>query len=526
MLFKLSKNKDNNTSKDSIRVKYATDNFLFGSIFIAVTTIFPFVIRTILIRKWGLEYAGISSLFSAILNAINISELGLGEALLFALYKPMACKNVKEVNAILSVYRKIYYIIGFGILIIGLLLIPFLPHLITGSYPNEINIIVVFLLFLLNSVSGYLIFNYCDAIFLSNQASYIKDKWFALLYIIIYSLQIISILWTHNYYLYISFLPLGSIVGRVITFVLKKRRYGEYFPSGKVQKEFWIEFRKRIVGASIRKLRTAFRGSCDSVIISSFLGLVQLAKYQNYVLILSVPEMIMEIFRKAILQSLGNSISLETNESNLAVVRLYSFLTQWLGIWFAAMLGSLFHPFISIWIGEENTYSFYIEIIFSIYFYTICLTKITDLIRNSTGLWWEGKWIPVLECGVNLFLNILFVNIFGMLGILYATIISILIINIPWETWCVYRFYFNQEAMNILLQYGINFCECIIIVIITQKVGMLFQTGPINILFIRGINSIFLPNFLFFLFHLRSKEMWEILSLIARIIKNRLFSLK
>lgn len=506
--------------QDSVRVEYAAKNFVLGSVFIAVTTIFPFVIRTVLIRSWGLEYAGITSLFSSILNAINISELGIGEALTYALYKPMAQKKEKEINALLNVYRRIYNIIGLGILMIGIALMPFLPHLISGSYPSDINIYVIYLMFLLHSVSGYLIFNYCDAVLLTNQASYIKDGWLSLLYLAIYALQVASLLYTDNYYLYMSLLPIGSVLAKIIIYWQKKKRFGNYYPSGKVNKNFWRGFGKRIFGASIRKLRTAFRGSVDSIVISAFLGLAPLAKYNNYILILSVPQMLIEVFRKAILQSLGNSVSIESKASNLAVVKLYSFLTQWLGICFASILGTLFHPFISIWIGETNTYSHNIEVAFSVYFYTLCMTKITDLIRNSTGLWWEGKWIPVLETMVNLGINVLFIQKLGVVGVLYATVISIVFVNIPCETWCVYHYYFHLKPWRVLLQYVINFFECIIIVTVTQKLSLLYEANVLVTIMVRGIISIVVPNILFFILHLKSKEMWEIIGMMKRVVRR------
>lgn len=508
------------------RVKYATKNMAFGSLLVVVTTIYPLIIRTVLIKYWGLEYAGLNSLFSAILNAISISELGIGEALIYSLYKPMAENDVQKANALLKLYRKVYFIIGCGVFVIGILLIPFLPHLISGTYPSDINIYIIYFVYIINAVSGYWIFNYCNAIFLTNQATYRIDGGAAVNLVVIYTLQICVIIFTHNYYIYISLLPIGSITARLFTYWQKRKYFSSYVPAGKIEKSELPGFGKRIVGAAIRKIRTSVRGSIDSVVISAFEGLVNLAKYQNYMLILTVPQIIIGVINKAILQSLGNSISMENKESNHAVIKLYTFLTQWVGTWFATMLGVLYHPFIVLWIGAENTYPYMIEILFAIYFYLVCMTQITDLIRNSTGIWWEGKWIPILESLVNLILDIFLVQKWGIAGVILATIISIIGINIPCETWCVYKFYLEKKPIKELGQYILNFFECMVIILCSLKICQFYEATSIKDLFIRTTISIMVPNILFFIFHIKSKEMWEIINLAKGVLKNLYVGIK
>ncbi len=48
-----------------------------------VISVFPFVIRTLLIRYIGIEYTGVSNLFAAVLQVLNIADLGIEPAASF-----------------------------------------------------------------------------------------------------------------------------------------------------------------------------------------------------------------------------------------------------------------------------------------------------------------------------------------------------------------------------------------------------------------------------------------------------------
>ena len=116
------------------RTYYVKRNIWYGGINKTVTLLLPFLTRTILIQKLGAEYLGLGSLFSSILQVLNMTELGFSSAVTFKLYKPVAEHDTQKVCALMALYRNIYKAVGIGILVIGLMLMPFLPYLIHGSY--------------------------------------------------------------------------------------------------------------------------------------------------------------------------------------------------------------------------------------------------------------------------------------------------------------------------------------------------------------------------------------------------------
>ena len=108
------------------RIKNGIRNIFAGFINKIVLIFLPFVTRTVIVYVLG-------SLFSSILMVLNLSELGIGSALVYSMYKPVAEKDMLKIKALLAVYKKIYAYIGVAILAIGLCFLPFIHTIIKGD---------------------------------------------------------------------------------------------------------------------------------------------------------------------------------------------------------------------------------------------------------------------------------------------------------------------------------------------------------------------------------------------------------
>ena len=142
------------------RLKNTKRNIIWSYIDYAISLVFQFASRTIIVQILGVQYLGLSSLFASILNVLNMTELGFSSAVIFNLYKPIANDDTRTVNALLAFYRKIYRIVGIIILSLGLLISPFIQFLIKGDIPADINIYVLYYLYLANTVISYFVFSY------------------------------------------------------------------------------------------------------------------------------------------------------------------------------------------------------------------------------------------------------------------------------------------------------------------------------------------------------------------------------
>ena len=94
------------------RTKNAKRNILFGLLNKIFSIILPFLTRTFLIQTIGAEYLGVDSLFTSLLQILNLSELGFSSAVVFSMYEPMAHQRTDEICALLNFFRKVYVIIG------------------------------------------------------------------------------------------------------------------------------------------------------------------------------------------------------------------------------------------------------------------------------------------------------------------------------------------------------------------------------------------------------------------------------
>ncbi len=136
----------------------------YGIINKVILIVMPFILRSLLIYKIGADYAGLSSLFTSILRVMNVAELGFASAATYSLYKPIAEDDDEKICALLAFYRKIYYAIGALILLAGLVLIPFLDRLIKDSYPADISLQTLYIIYLIDSAASYFLFSYKNLI--------------------------------------------------------------------------------------------------------------------------------------------------------------------------------------------------------------------------------------------------------------------------------------------------------------------------------------------------------------------------
>ena len=127
------------------RTRNATRNIVFDGTLEMANLLFPFVIRSVMLHCLGTEYLGLNGLFKSLLTFLNLAELGVGSAMVFSMYKPIAEDDTRTICALLRLYRTLYRIIGLVIAMLGLLLIPVLPGLIKGDVPAGMNLYVLYL---------------------------------------------------------------------------------------------------------------------------------------------------------------------------------------------------------------------------------------------------------------------------------------------------------------------------------------------------------------------------------------------
>lgn len=488
------------------RTKNATRNAVAGVINRAVGLLIPFVLRTALIKVLGEQYLGLSNLFASILQVLNLADLGFSAAIVYNMYKPIAEGDDDAVCALLNLYRKIYLVIGTAILVVGLCLIPFLDRFISGDYPEGLNLTALYLMYLANTVLSYLFFAYRKSLLSAFQRSDIEANVNSLTQIVLDVVKLVLLFTLKDYYIYIFFVPLTTLVSGIITTVISYKMYPQYRCVGTVSKSTKHEIVKRVSALAIQKFGNTISTSLDSIVVSSFLGLSLLAIYSNYFYIVSSLMSFIWVCISATTAGLGNSMVVDNVESNYHKFKKLNMLNQWAICWCVPCLICLYQHFMLMWVGDKLTAGMDLAIYMTIYFLVGESRKVVMVFKDAAGMWWADKWKPIVGCTVNLFLNITTVQIIGMNGVIISTIVSYLFVEMPWETHVLFKNYFRMsEKIYYIdtLKYWLVTIGCTVASWILCS--FLPSTGLI-FFFVKGILCVALSNVVFYiLFHMTSE---------------------
>ncbi len=202
-----------NESVQYKRTRNVSRNVVFGLINRCISLLLPFLVRTVLIYRFGALYLGMNSLLSSIFQVLNLAELGFGTAVVYSLYKPIAKEDTDTVCAYLGTYRKIYRVIGLVILGTGLLLMPLFPLLLKGNtIPRNMNIFAWYLIFLADAVVSYLLYGYKTAIPSALQRNDLLSKINMVVQVSRSLVQMSCLLLSDNFYFYLLITLLFTVV--------------------------------------------------------------------------------------------------------------------------------------------------------------------------------------------------------------------------------------------------------------------------------------------------------------------------
>lgn len=504
------------------RKKNATRNIIFGTCLKLYQIVVPFLMRTIMIYFMGVQYLGLNSLFTSVLQVLNLAELGVGSAMVYSMYKPVAEHDNNTICALMGLYRKYYRIIGMVVLAAGCVIIPFVPHLIKSDVPEGINIYVLYVMNLLATVFTYWLYAYKNSILQAYQRNDIVSKVTIITDTIKYILQIFTIVFLKNYYMYVLVLILLQIASNIITAAVVTRMYPEYRCKGSLPKEEVAQINSRIRDLFTSKIGAVIVNSADTVVISAFLGLTVLAIYQNYFFIISSVIAFIAVVFNSCTAGIGNSIIVETKEKNYNDFKKFTFLIAWIAGFCTVCIVCLMQPFMNIWMnGNEKLMLGMSEVVcFCIYFFVYEIQQLLLTYKDAAGMWHEDKYRPLVTALTNLALNIIMVQFFGLYGVLLSTVISIIFIGMPWLFYNLFTVLFKRNAVKYVIRVVYYTVITIVISIITYSVCSLVPFTGIAELIVKLIICIIVPNLLFFATLFKFEEFGQVKALVKGILKR------
>lgn len=490
------------------RVKNTKHNIISGLVKQTVDIILPFIIRTSILYLLGTQYLGLNGLFTSVLQVLSLTDLGFSSAVLYILYKPVAENDKMAICAIMAYIKRVYFIIGAAMLLLGIAIMPFLTYFIAGDYPSEINIYALFIIYVISTSVSYMLYTYKSALLNAMQREYIVSRIYTITTLATKLCQAVLLLLFRNYYLFIIIMPIGTVANNLLVHFCSKKYFSELIPHGRITVKEKDELKKQTKAIFLNRVGDVARNSLDNIIISALLGLTAVAIYGNYYYIFSALYGITLMISNGMQASVGNSVVEESVEKNYSDFSKFTFIYSWLTGWITICMCSLYQPFMLIWMsGRANMLLPFGDILLiCIYFYVITLNNIRNLYLNANGLYWECRTWYVVEAIANLLLNILLGYYAGITGIIIATIITVFMFNFVFRTNVLFKHYFvipkSYFFRKHVFYFGITSINCLA----TYALSSLIPLGGVLGLGLKATVCIVAPNAIYFVAYFRTQE--------------------
>ena len=505
-----------------MRTKNSITNLIAAIVGQFFGLIISFIARFVFIKYLGAEYLGINGLFTNMLTLLSLVELGIGPAMSYGLYRPLAEGDTEKVKTLMNLYGKVYRVIGVLIILLGVMTLPFYRFFI-GDQPAIGNLDIVYVLFILNTAASYF-YSYKRTLIICDQKKYIATIYRYACYFLMNTLQVILLVITKNYLLFLIIQVLFTIIEN-ITLSNKANKLYPYLKDKTVKKIEKTEkdaIRKNIYAMSLHKVGSIVVNSTDNILISKLVGIVEVGIYSNYFLITSAIETITSQFFNAIIASVGNLHATENGEKTERVFYSVFFLNYVIFSICSTCFFCIVNQFIEIWLGSGLTFDFATVISITICMYLKGMRRSVLTFRDAMGLFRHDRYKAIIEAIINIIASIVLGVRLGVLGIFLGTIVSTILTSVWVEPYVLFRRGFNKKTNKYYVKFVLYTIATIFTCIITFVCGNMMPVTGVFSLVVKGLFLLILSATLTLLPFVKTKEFSGIMLIIADMRHKRL----
>ena len=436
------------------RTEYSLINIFTGFLGYGINTVLGFFCRIVFVRCLSADYLGVSGLFSNILTMLSLAELGISSAIIYALYKPIAEKNEKRITSLMHFYAKAYRIIGVIVAVVGLIMLPFLNVIIRDQPAIKENIYLIYLMYLANTVISYF-FSYRGSLLTAMQRNYIVIGYSYVITIIQSILQMIFLVVTHEYLIYLGI----QMVGGVMYSLWISHKACKDYPYIKDKKYTPLtnketkDLLKDVKALAIYKITGVLVNNTDNIVITYFNGLISVGLASNYLLFSNTLNSLVQQTFNALTGSVGNLNATATEARRYSFFKALNLANFWLYGWGAIGIAFVSGDLVKWFYGTDYVMSLEIPVILAINFYMIGMQQAVYTFKNTLGLFKYGQYILIFTAAINLSLDVVLGKMLGIFGIYLATAIARLLTNTWYEPYAVYKYGLHQKPILYLARY-------------------------------------------------------------------------
>ena len=506
------------------RTQSSVKNLATALIGQGVGVIISFIARMIFLDCLNEEYLGLNGLFTNILTVFSLVELGIGPAMNFSLYKPLAEKDTEKVKSIMRLYQKSYVIIGILIMLIGFGFTPFYT-IFMEEIPDVSNLTIIYWLFVVNTAVSYF-FSYKRALIICDEKRYIATIFRYCFYAASNIFQIIVLVLTGDYILFL----IVQIVFAFSENFLVSLKADKMYPFLKeknvkpLEKETIKDIAKNVKAMLMHKIGGMVVLSTDNIIMSKYVSLTAVGIYSNYYLITDALNKITSQFFISIVASVGNLNALEDKNDKKRLEESFDktfFLNFWIFGFCSCCLWCLFNPFISLWLGSHLIFDSFTVGVITVNFYLTGMRRSVLTYKEATGVFYQDRYKPLIEAVVNIIASILLAKKLGVAGIFLGTIISTLVMPVWVEPYVLYKYVFKKSSRIYALRF-IRYTAVFLIatVICDLCTGFISVENDILCFVIKMLICAIIPNSVFLLFYAKNENFRFFVNLAKRLLKK------
>ncbi len=485
-------------------------NALFASVFgvlqQVLTVVGNFVYRTVFLMLLSKEYLGISGLFSNILQILSLAELGIGSAIVFSMYKPFADQDTKKIAALIRFYKNVYHMIGLVIALLGLCLYPFLSFFVDfGQIPSDVNITLVYFLFVLQSVVSYL-FVYKQSLLIADQRNHLVLSFTGMLTLASFAVRIAALVMTKNFALMLLCDVIFVLLCNFLFSIWITKKYRDIF---RIKERLTKEEKSRIYrdtgGLLCHKIGSVVVSGTDSIVLSKFVSLISVAIYSNYATIISaISNVAVRVF-SSVLPSVANFIHKKTKEESSDLFYRLFFANMWIASFTTICLYLLLNPFIQVWLDESFLLPQSVVIWICIQHYLQVARLTANNFINACGLFMRDRIRPLIESVLNLVISVVLALRLGIVGVFIGTVVSGAFTYFWREPHLVFRCYFEKKTRKYWLLQLAWFALTAVLCVAIGALFAFFGTG-FSAFVIKCVLALILSNCAIFLCVFRTQE--------------------
>lgn len=503
------------------RTEYSILNIITGLGGYATNTILGLICRMVFTRTLSAEYLGISGLFTNILTMLSLAELGIGSAIVYALYKPLAENNKEKIASLVQFYGKCYRIIGVIVATVGVALMPFLGLLIKEQPAIKESLYLIYAIYLFNTTSTYF-FSYRSSLIAAAQQNYIVTGINYLITIVQSIFQMICLLIAHEYLVYLIIQAIGTLTYNFTISYIAKRKF-PYIAAKNIKPLEGEEKRgliKNVRALVIWKLSGLLVNSTDNIIITYFNGLSAVGLSSNYTLLSTTLNALLNQLFNGITASVGNLNAIESRKKKLSMFYSINLANFWLFGWASIGIFVVSTDIVHLLFGGGYVLPLNIPFIIALNFYTVGMQSAVWTFENTMGLFRQGRYLLIVTAAINLVCSLWMGNAWGLFGILFATAISRALTNMWYDPYKLFKYGFQESPAPYFLRY----VKYAVILVATGAIcyGLcsLIDLSLWGNVILKIIICCIVPNLIFLLCFCRTNEFEYFRNLFARLIRK------